>query len=357
MSFFYAGIVAGTAVVAAAAVEGYRRWALGRQLLDHPNERSSHGHPVPRGAGVIIALGTLVSVGLAAGLSSGGAARGPVGYLGGGLAVAAVSWLDDIQSLSARTRLMVHGVAAVLLVAATGVWTSGTLPFSLTVQIGEFGGVVLSIIWIVGLTNAFNFMDGIDGIAAGQAIVAGLGWMLIGADLGAPIVMAMAVAIVGCSAGFLVHNWSPARVFMGDVGSAFLGYTFAALPLLSRTAAPDSPLAARLPVLSALFVWPFLFDTLVTLAGRLVRREPVMQAHRSHCYQRLVLGGWSHASVAALYIGLAVTGGLLALGWWNELTGIDWAVVAVPAILGVVLARAVGRVERRGAVATTAGHG
>jgi UDP-N-acetylmuramyl pentapeptide phosphotransferase/UDP-N-acetylglucosamine-1-phosphate transferase len=128
-------------------------------------------------------------------------------------------------------------------------------------------GIPIALFWIMGLTNAYNFMDGIDGIAAGQAIVAGLGWAVIGWVNGQPLVGVLGVLIAATSLGFLGHNWPPARIFMGDVGSAFLGYTFAILPLMFApgSAGTDSTVAL---IWAILLVWPFLFDTSYTLMRR-----------------------------------------------------------------------------------------
>jgi UDP-N-acetylmuramyl pentapeptide phosphotransferase/UDP-N-acetylglucosamine-1-phosphate transferase len=168
------------------------------------------------------------------------------------------------------------------------------------------------VLWIVGLTNAYNFMDGIDGIAGGQALVAGLGWALLGTVAGAPIVGGLGTLVSCSSLGFLLHNWYPAGIFMGDVGSAFLGYTLAVLPLLFSFSAGES---AGAPVVGLLLVWPFVFDTGFTFLRRLWRRENVFATHRSHLYQRITSPRSGHGRVALMYSGLALAGGLLARVW------------------------------------------
>jgi UDP-N-acetylmuramyl pentapeptide phosphotransferase/UDP-N-acetylglucosamine-1-phosphate transferase len=194
------------------------------------------------------------------------------------------------------------------------------------------------VFWIVGLTNAYNFMDGIDGIAGGQAVVAGLGWAYLGAAVDAPAIEAVAWAVALSSAAFLAHNWSPARIFLGDVGSGFLGYTFAALPFLARVApAADGP-GLRIPVAAALVVWPFVADAGYTFGRRLLRGENVFSAHRSHLYQRLVIAGWSHAAVTSAYIAMAAIGCGLAIGWVRGSTGVDTAIAAgIPVLFALVI--------------------
>jgi UDP-N-acetylmuramyl pentapeptide phosphotransferase/UDP-N-acetylglucosamine-1-phosphate transferase len=164
----------------------------------------------------------------------------------------------------------------------------------------------VGLVWIVGLCNAYNFMDGIDGIAAAQAIVAGAGWAWLGWRGGDAMTALAGALIAGASLGFLFFNWPPAKVFMGDAGAAFLGFTFAALTVLALTQSLERAAAG------ALFVWPFLFDTTFTLVRRLVRGENVLRAHRSHLYQRLVARGWSHARVTMLYAALAALGVAIA---------------------------------------------
>jgi UDP-N-acetylmuramyl pentapeptide phosphotransferase/UDP-N-acetylglucosamine-1-phosphate transferase len=163
------------------------------------------------------------------------------------------------------------------------------------------------VLFVVSLTNAYNFMDGIDGIAGLQAVVAGIGWVGAGHYLGDSLLAGAGAAVAGASLGFLLFNWSPASIFMGDVGALFLGYLFAGLTAYAST---RSALAATAGLL---FVWPFLFDTIVTLVRRAVKGENLLRAHRSHLYQRLVLNGASHQSMALLYGALAAIG--VAAGW------------------------------------------
>jgi UDP-N-acetylmuramyl pentapeptide phosphotransferase/UDP-N-acetylglucosamine-1-phosphate transferase len=185
-------------------------------------------------------------------------------------------------------------------------------------------------LWIVGLVNAYNFMDGIDGLAGGQAIVAASGWVLVGILTGQPALTGAACVLAAACAAFLRFNWSPARVFMGDVGSAFLGFAFAVLPL-------STPSPVRFVLAGACFMWPFLFDTCFTLIRRLLRRENVLQAHRSHLYQRLIGTGVSHAHVTSVYLMLAALGLPAALcfasGRWVSALMLTGAVPAGAAAL------------------------
>jgi UDP-N-acetylmuramyl pentapeptide phosphotransferase/UDP-N-acetylglucosamine-1-phosphate transferase len=288
-----------------------RRWAASR-MLDIPNERSSHTRPTPRGGGLAIVAVTLVGGSFFVILYHSGAILNQwLYYCAGALLIGGVSFLDDFRSLPRRARFAVHLAGALIAIAAFGVWNTITLPGIGTLNLGWLAWPI-TIIWIVGLTNAYNFMDGIDGIAAGQGIVAGIGWGIIGLMSGNQLVGLPGALLAATCLGFLCHNWPPARIFMGDVGSAFLGYTFAVLPVIAA-----NQIDPRLAFVGILFVWPFVFDSVFTFLRRLLNHENVFEAHRSHLYQRLVTAGYSHGVVSMWYICLAGVG--VALGvWWGR---------------------------------------
>lgn len=279
-------------------VEVFRRWSMRRSLLDVPNERSSHTMPTPRGGGLIIVIVTLGSF---AGWSFFGGGRFFYGYLGGAFLVALISWLDDLFSISFVWRFLIHSLAALIAIISMGYFEAVYVPFMPTVNLG-FTGCLLTFLWIVWLTNAYNFMDGIDGLAGIQAVTAGLGWLLVGKFFGAETVGFYGGALMFSSLGFLFKNWQPAKIFMGDVGSAFLGYTFAVMPLIllnEPQITPESKLVL-LPI-AVLLVWLFVFDTLWTFTRRVMKKERVWEAHREHLYQRLIIKGLSHRFVAGIY--------------------------------------------------------
>ncbi len=275
------------------AVAKYRQWTIKQNFLKIPNERSSHNEPTPHGAGiviVVICLLTYVPISLAV------TGTFSWGYISGAVMIALISFLDDIRSISFPLRLIVHCAAAVLLIADTETWHGITMLGN--VKLGNWG-YVITFLWIVWMVNSYNFMDGIDGLAGLQAVVAGVGWLCLGILMGMPVIYLFSGVIAAASLGFLLHNWNPAHIFMGDVGSAFLGFTFAALPLMARTSVTQSP--DLLPIAAVLFVWFFLFDSVVTILRRAVRGEKIWIAHREHLFQRLVSAGFSHRSVTILY--------------------------------------------------------
>jgi UDP-N-acetylmuramyl pentapeptide phosphotransferase/UDP-N-acetylglucosamine-1-phosphate transferase len=293
-------------VVAGMLTRGLIGWTAARGIIDTPNARSSHTRVTPRGGGLAIVA---VVVGVAIVIVALRPQELPrvAGAVVPALMIAAVSWLDDVQSLRNRTRFAVHLAAAVAAAVALG-------PVA-RVDLGSFGMLrfgplawPLTVLWIVGLTNTFNFMDGSDGIAGITAAAVAAGLAAAAAACGAGAVAVIAAAFAGASLGFLTCNWHPARIFMGDVGSAFCGFLLAVLPMAVRAdAVPEV-----LPV-AALALWPFIFDTVFTLVRRLRAGENIFQAHRSHLYQRLVIAGWSHRAVAGLYGGLAAFGAAVAV--------------------------------------------
>ncbi|MDQ6672308.1 MAG: glycosyltransferase family 4 protein [Chloroflexota bacterium] len=302
----------------------YVRWATGR-VLDVPNDRSSHTRPTPTGGGVVIVGGFLLGLGVW--LTSSPSLLSPraLGWITGALLVAGVSFVDDLHPLPAVPRLLTHGLGAVLL-TVVGV-QDRELPLLVALP--------LAFVWIALLTNVYNFMDGIDGLASCQAIIAGAAMALAGIAVRNPLVATGAGLLAAASAGFVFFNLPPARVFMGDVGSTFLGFSFAGLSLLGNLGVGGG----RLPVeFGVVVLAPFLFDSLVTLARRIARRERWFAAHRSHYYQRLVQVGLSHGQVTGLYacLGVAAAGaGLAGLSLQRPLREVI-AVLAYVPMLGVV---------------------
>jgi len=251
---------------------------------------------------VVLVLGTGLWLVTAAGLGQG------LIYILGSVAIAWLGWRDDLHSLSPQLRFAVQGIVAGISIWGLGYFKAVTIPMVGEIQLGTIG-VVITFLWIIGLTNAYNFMDGIDGMAGGVALSAGIGWMWLASNTNNSFAFWIALAITAGSLGFLGHNWSPARIFMGDVGSTFLGYSFAVLPLISSDQGGDALL------LGTLLMWTIIMDAGVTFFQRLLKRENVFAAHRSHLYQRLVLAGYKHEMVSSLYILLTLLAGRLSYEW------------------------------------------
>ncbi|MBS1793970.1 MAG: glycosyltransferase family 4 protein [Acidobacteria bacterium] len=292
------------------AVALFRRWSLKRSLLDIPNERSSHSEPTPRGGGVVICFSSLAAF-LVYYLATGETV--PVYFFLAALIVAAISLADDLRNISPFYRILFHGAAALLVLYQFGGFRFLHVPFLGTVETGRWGAL-LAFLWIVWMINAFNFMDGIDGIAALQAITAGLGWAVFGFSNGGGEVGVLGAVLAVVSFGFLLFNWQPARIFMGDVGSAFLGFAFAVMPLFYNRTGTDADFSAKLPLYGVVFLWFFVIDSVYTFLRRLFRGERVWEAHRQHIYQKMVIGGMMHKTVTSIYGGFSLSLVLILIG-------------------------------------------
>jgi Fuc2NAc and GlcNAc transferase len=315
-----------------------RRFALLRGVLDVPNPRSSHTRATPRGGGVsIVATATLILIVLAL--------RGSVPrdllltLAGGGVAVAAVGFADDHYTIPAGPRLAVHILAALWAVY----WLGGLGSVRVGAHVAQLGwvGSVLATLGIVWLLNLFNFMDGIDGIAASEAIFIATAGALLSSD--ADGVAAAAWVFAGSCAGFLLWNWPPAKIFMGDVGSGYLGYVLAVLGL--QAARTDSAAPWIWLILGAVF----LLDATMTLVRRALRGERVYQAHRSHAYQWLARRWSSHRRVTLLVaalnlLWLAPCAGLARL---YPTRAASIALVALLPLGAAMLVAGAGRSEKR----------
>ena len=270
-------------------------WAT-RNLLDEPCERSAHSTPTPTGGGLAIVLTTLLLLVLTTFLvTPGELSISILVYVVAGATLAVIGWIDDFRDLSIRLRLAFHIFAALAILLATG-GGSQTIDVPLVGSLNLAAvAILINFVWLVGFINAFNFMDGIDGIATMQAIVASLGWLLL--PIENRVIDWLALLICFSALGFLFMNWHPARIFMGDTGSTFLGLTLAAFPFLinAKTADPN------VFIVGIMFVAPFVFDAGFTFVRRLLNGENVLQAHQTHLYQRLVKSGLSHAVVTTLY--------------------------------------------------------
>lgn len=277
-----------------------RSYAVARQMIDVANQRASHSAPTPRGGGIAIVSAAIGALGIA--WASGVAdPRVAAAVIGGGLPIAAIGWLDDHGHVRASARILAHLVGA-----AVVVWLLGPLPVAAIVPFWgpdwPIADVAVTLLFLVWMINLFNFMDGIDGIAGSEAATvclcgAGLA-LIIGAA--APAFVAGPLLLTAAVLGFLRWNWPPARIFMGDVSSGFLGLALGALAVAAGRLAPE--LAASWILLLGVFI----ADATVTVIHRLIRGEKVYEAHRSHAYQRLTRRWGSHLPVTLATIALTL---------------------------------------------------
>lgn len=281
-------------LVAGALVPLLVRFAVGRDLLDVPNVRSSHEVPTPRLGGLAIICGVWAGVALLR-------PEGSWPLLAVATLVGLVGLADDLGDLHFSTK----AVAQTLLAA-------GLLVFYPPQVLSEAPGVLkilafaVGVFWMVALSNAFNFMDGIDGITGGVALVSALFLIPLSGVTGSFLPV-----LTGATAGFLVWNLSPASIFAGDAGSYFLGFGLASAALYVPVPAGGwTPLGF---VAAALVFTPYLFDTAYTLVRRLRAGKNVFSAHREHLYQQITLTTDLHRRTSNLYYGASVVAGFSAL--------------------------------------------
>ena len=274
------------------------------RLVDLPNRRSAHALPTARGGGVALVAMVCVSALMTVFRWPQLVPKVLLGVIFPGLVIAGVGIIDDIRPLRPSLRLAIQ-----LAVAAFMTATLRPLPGIQVPGIGDlwFGPFAwpLTMVWIVGMINAYNFIDGSDGMAGLAGVVVGTSMAAIGFEAGSLAAMLLAAFAAAAAGGFLVFNWQPARVFMGDVGSGFLGLFFSAIPLLF--AEPRS--GTFLP--AVLCLWPFVYDTLLSVLRRLWHGRNPFQPHREFLFHRLIRSGVNHADAALLYGIMSAFGGLL----------------------------------------------
>jgi Fuc2NAc and GlcNAc transferase len=330
-------VLAAAAIVALAMTWVVRRYAVSRGLLDKPNSRSSHALPTPRGGGLAIVATTLLGTCVMA--AWGGLAISAAAALCiGGLAIACIGYVDDRTGLSARSRLIVH-------ILATG-WALWMLDWShdLRAVFPALNGSVataligLAVVWSI---NLYNFMDGIDGLAASQATFVTAASALFCALVGHHTLAALLLLSTGACLGFLFWNRPPARIFMGDVGSGFLGFWLAALAVLLDLENVVSIWTSI--VLSSLFV----SDATTTLLRRMFGGKRWYEAHRSHAYQHLARRCNSHGKVTTLLwvLNCAVVLPLAAMSRMNPDVAPAIAVGALALFAALAWLAAAGRDE------------
>lgn len=285
------GLAAVSLAVSACGVWFSIRLAHRFGVVDVPNERSSHNTPTARMGGVPMVAATVLAFGCWAFLAAGDvlSINGLPSVFLYALVMSVLGFWDDLSRLSPFFRFLVQFAGATLLLWAS----AGILP---VISVGDIVLPVLILIpvgafWTVWMLNLYNFMDGIDGIAGGEAAVASCFFFLIFAYYGETGWAVTNLFVATASIGFLIHNWPPARVFMGDAGSAFLGAFFGMQSVVAALLTPVPFLVLVLPFSN------FIFDTTATLIRRIFRGERWYQAHRSHFYQRMTSLGMSHSKV------------------------------------------------------------
>jgi glycosyltransferase WbpL len=333
-TFIDAWICAGAFASALVLTRAARDFARRRRLVDHPNERSSHAVPRPRLGGIGIMI-PFLGIAAAVVAARGGGLR-LASILAATAVVAALGLVDDVRHLSARVRFGIQAVAAVAVVLPSG----GAGGSSWLASIPWWIQAPLLVLWILWLTNLYNFMDGIDGLAGGQGVIASAAIAAVAFAGGAPTTGSLLVILAAASAGFLVLNFPPASIFMGDVGSTAIGFFLACVPLFPE--ARPVPLEVVGIALSL-----FILDATVTLLRRIARGERWFEAHRTHYYQRPVAMGVPHRSVTLVaWAGMGLVGAS-ASAYQRADPEARLVLLAFPVVVFLALAAAVHGLERR----------
>jgi len=330
----------GTMAIAWTLTGLIRHYAINRSIVDVPNHRSSHSIPTPRGGGLAIVLAVLVALALMPLVGLG--ASGTWIAVGAAVGVALVGFVDDHRHVPAAWRLLAHLFAAVVIV-----WELNGLPamrfFGFDLGAAPVGPILATLLvaWWINLTN---FMDGIDGIAGTHVVAVCVGGACVNAAAGSPLPQVLSpAALATATSGFLLWNWPPARIFMGDVGSGFVGAMIAVFTL--QAGHFEAELAWAWTILSGAFV----VDASVTLCLRIARRDRLSEAHRSHAYQHLTQRCGRHRDVTLLWtattvlwlLPLALVVALRVLDGWVGL-----CVAYLPLTLGVLLVQRTASTRR-----------
>ncbi len=307
-----------------AATWALLRVRLRRRFVDVPNTRSSHDAPKPRYGGIAIVAGFYAALAFLVLTTPGASDFWPLA-LGGGL-LFATGLIDDARGLGAGVRLLIQIGAATILVLTGNIIGRVDLPVVGEVTFGWMS-IPLTIMFVIGSINAYNFIDGIDGLAAGSAFIASAFLALIAWSLGHIPLAILFLAVGGSSLGFLQFNFPPSRLFMGDGGSTFLGYFFAYAAIAGNRLSPELPFVVPALILSSLYL-----DAGLTVVNRLLRGERLFQPHRTHYYQRLLQIGLNHKQVTLLeylitiLLGVSAVVYLKAGAWFAPLVAATWMI-------------------------------
>jgi UDP-GlcNAc:undecaprenyl-phosphate GlcNAc-1-phosphate transferase len=279
------------------------------RVMDVPNDRSSHSRPIPKSGGIAFVstfvFGSLVIYFVAdfARIED----RYFWGYLISAILLAVVSFVDDVLQKTFFAKVLTQMFCVAVVLASGVIVTKLAVPYWGEVELGALG-YVLTFLWIIGLTNAYNFMDGLDGLAAGVAVIAAGFLVAIAFEQKSVFVYMSSYVLLAGAAGFLIFNFPPAKIFMGDIGSAFLGFTFATLAVIGSSLDLGRLSFYIIPML----LFHFIFDTLFTFLRRLARGEKIHLAHRTHLYQLLNRIGHSHRAVSLFHYAVTVAQGIAA---------------------------------------------
>ena len=322
-----------------------RRFCERYRLVDEPkDDRRVHEKPVPRLGGVAIFLSLLIALSALPLLNNllthtlRPDLRGIVVFLVCGFLVLLLGVYDDLRGANARVKFAGLAGVAVLFYVLGGRIVTLSIPFVGSVTLHPVLGFLLTLIWVVGIANAFNLIDGVDGLASGSALFSSMVLFSVSLIQGRPLVAVIALVLTGALAGFLRYNFNPASIFLGDSGSLFVGFSLAALAILGSQKA-STAVAVAIPILA--FGLPVV-DTSVSIARRFLSGKPIFQGDREHIHHMLLERGWSQRRVVLVLYGVSALFALLAMLFVNSSNGLTAVLLFV---LGVVVVLALGRLR------------
>jgi UDP-N-acetylmuramyl pentapeptide phosphotransferase/UDP-N-acetylglucosamine-1-phosphate transferase len=336
-------------------------WLTGRlcspkslSILAHPNDRTLHAMPTPQTGGVAVIASVVIALVATASLLAitqpvkpllpKGFGSGSLWIVVSMLLVFVVSFIDDCRGLPASLRLGVQAAAALIIVVGVGLTLSSIpIPGGPTILLG-IAAIPVSVLVLLWMANLYNFMDGMDGFSGGMTAI-GFGFLAyFGWVAGSPVMLMIAVFVAMSALGFLVHNFPPARIFMGDAGSITVGFVAGTLILLGVR---DEIFELWVPII--LFS-PFILDATITLIRRALRFEKIWMAHRQHYYQRIVLSGWSHRRTVLAEYGVMTACGGIAVLYHHAPEKWRLLILGVWLVMFLLLAMFVHRLERKKAI-------
>lgn len=320
------------------------RIALKFNLLDIPGDRSSHKRPTPTMGGLAIVTAFFLGMILVQYLPvHWEKSRWLWWFLAGGGVVAAHGLIDDVRTLPPLLRFILFCIVAGLPIIGGIRLKAFGIPFLGMIELGILE-IPMTMLWILAVIIFYNFMDGIDGLAVGVgAIVAGF-LAYIAWEVGNTDILILSLLLGGSCLGFVWHNFPPAKIFMGDVGSTFIGYTLAMLALIGNQSEQSEHIPLIIPVL---LLGTFLFDTVVTAGRRILRREKWYLSHREHYYQRMTNLGFSHLQITLGEYGITCLLGISALLYIRANQALASSILFVWLIIFIGLIRLIVSLEKR----------
>ncbi|MGB4069520.1 MAG: glycosyltransferase family 4 protein [Nitrospira sp.] len=324
-------------------------------IFAHPNDRTLHSTPTPQTGGLAVIVSVVIALLAAASvlalvrpsqpLLPKGVASGSLWIVVSMLLVFTVSFIDDCIGLPASLRLGVQAAAAFIIISGVGLTLSSIpIPGGLTIELG-LAAIPVSALLLIWMANLYNFMDGMDGFAGGMTFW-GFGFLAyFGWQTHFPVMLIISTFVAMGALGFLMHNFPPARIFMGDAGSITLGFLAGTFMLLGVR---DGIFDLWVPIM---IFSPFIADATATLLRRALRRKRIWEAHREHYYQRVVLSGWSHRRTVLAEYGIMILCGGLAVAYHHSTDKGRLIILGAWAGMFVLLAMLVHALERKKAMA------